>query len=33
VALGAAAGAVGGLFGLDPQLGQAFEGAVEVVDA
>src|SRR3954447_24472171 len=30
VALGAAAGAVGGLFGLDPQLRQAGEGVVEV---
>ena len=32
VALGAAAGAVGGLFGLDAVGGEALEGGVEVVD-
>ena len=33
MALGATAGAVGGLFGLDAEVGEAGEGGVEVVDA
>ena len=33
MALGATAGAVGRLFGLDAEGGEALEGAVEVLDA